>query len=232
MQYASNAFLVSLRRVRERRIARARSLPLPFKLSPKIFWWKASAARWEHGFFRTTAYSAAFSPKYAIGTASHIALGMPVVGMLEKPHSERSSTNLLAWDHASYSEWDAYAPHTRFSPLEREALLDQDLIAWLPQLGGDKFVIRNRFHFVPSLRIDQPLVPTEVLRAVSSQHGTLGAVADHVRARPQLALPAPPIAPDAEAYHAPMAKAAYKAPMPAFIAPKAAPAPVKATVQT
>ena len=157
---------------------------------------------------------------------------MPVVGLLEKPHSERSSTNLLAWDHASYTEWGAYAPHTRFSAYEREALLDQDLIAWLPQLGGGKFVIRNRFHFVPSLRIDQPLVPTEVLRAVSSQHGTLGAVADHVRARPQLALTDPTPAPDRAHNRAPVAQAVNYAPKAAALAPKAAsPAPVKATVQ-
>ena len=97
---------------------------------------------------------------------------------------------------------------------------------------GDKFVIRNRFHFVPSLRIDRHLFPTDVLRAVSSQHGTLGAVADHVRARPQLALPAPPVAPVNVGVNAALAQAVANAPKAAVVAPKAVfPAPVKATVQ-
>ena len=129
----------------------------------------------------------------ASGAASHIFLGMPAVGLLGKPHSERPSTNLFAWGHASYADWDAYAPYTRLSPYERDALLDQDLVAWMPQLGGDMFAIRNRFHFAPSLRIKHRLVATEVLRAVSSQRGTLGAVAEHVRAQSTLALPPAPI---------------------------------------
>ena len=140
---------------------------------------------------------------------------MPVVGILERPHSDRSSTNLLAWDHACLRDWKDYSPYTRFHPAEREALLDQDLTAWLPQLGGDNFVIRNRFHFVPGLRIDQPLVPTEVLRAVSSQRGTLDAVAGHARGLNQLSLPASPSAflPAAKnaAYHSPGPVAKYKA---------------------
>ena len=160
--------------------------------------------------FRTTAYSASYSPKYATGHASHLALGIPVVGILERPHSGRPPSNLLAWDHACYRDWENYPNYSRFTPAEREALLGQDLTDWPPQLGGDNFVIRNRFHFVPGLRIDQPLVPTEVLRAVSSHRRTLDAVADHARGLDQLALPPSPAAHHAVApaatnatYHAP-----------------------------
>ena len=152
-------------------------------------------------------------------------------GFLGNPHSERSSTNLLARGHDSYTEWGDCAPHARFSAYGRDALLDQDLTDRLPHLaGGGKFVIRSRFHFAPSLRIDQPLAPTEVLRAVSAHHGTLGAVADHARARTQLALPAPAPAPKAVFRAYGVANIAPKA---AYIAPEAAdPAPAKATAQT
>ena len=146
----------------------------------------------------------------------HISLrGCLLWGFLNAPHSDRSSTNLLAWGHACIRDWKDYSPYTRFHPAERAALLDQDLTAWPPRLGGGNFVIRNRFHFVPGLRIDQPLVPTEVLRAVSSKHGTLDAVAEHVRGLNQLALPAsPPALPPADmnaAYHAPNPVAKCKA---------------------
>lgn len=82
-------------------------------------------------------------------------------------------------------------------PLRREALLDQDLVSYLPQLGGDKFALRNRFHAVPSLSVAQPYIPTEVLREVPANHGTMGAVEEHIRLnRAPIAGLAPP--PDQE----------------------------------
>ena len=59
--------------------------PASFQVATKVCWGQPLRSRWEHGFFRTTAYSASYSPKYATGHASHLALGMPVVGILERP---------------------------------------------------------------------------------------------------------------------------------------------------
>ena len=59
--------------------------PASFQVVTKVCWWQPLRSRWERGFVRTTAYSASYSPKYAAGHASHLALGMPVVGILERP---------------------------------------------------------------------------------------------------------------------------------------------------
>ena len=169
--------------------------PASFQIILKLFWWAATNARWEHGYFRTTAYSAGYAPIRADGASTHVCLGAAICGIVERPHSTRASTSLIAWDHASISEWEFYAPYTLFTPLQREALLDQELMADLPQLGGDHYAIRNRFHFAPSLLIAQPTVPADVLRAVSANNGTLNAVAEHVRVNRE----PPALAPD----HAP-----------------------------
>ena len=69
------------------------------------------------------------------------------------------------------------------------------MAAWLPQLVGDHYAVRNLFRNVPILRIAKPLVPTDVLRASPSQLGALGAVHEHERMLRQPLLPAPSIAP-------------------------------------
>ena len=79
------------------------------------------------------------------------------------------------------------------APRQRESLRDEGSVARLHQLGRGNFDIRNRFRLVPSLRIDQPLVPTEVLRAAPSQHGALYSVDGHVRTFPASAIAPAPI---------------------------------------
>ena len=37
--------------------------PASFQVVTKVCWWSTVNARWEHGYFRTTAFSAAFTPQ-------------------------------------------------------------------------------------------------------------------------------------------------------------------------
>ena len=70
-------------------------------------------------------------------------LGMPVVGIVERPLSNRPSTNLISWDRATYADRAVFTPYKLYAPLHREAPFDQDLGAWLPQLGGQHYDVRN-----------------------------------------------------------------------------------------
>ena len=106
--------------------------PASAQIVTKISWRKASAQRWERGFFRTTAYSAAFTHPRADGSSAHIALGMAIVGIVEAPHSSKMSANLISRYRATYDEWRSNSPHSLMTPAQREALLDQDLTSFLP----------------------------------------------------------------------------------------------------
>ena len=127
-------------------------------------------------------FSGDFTPPRADGSSAHIDLGMAIVGIAEAPRPSKMSTNLISWYRATYDEWRSYPPNSLMTPAQREALLDQDLTDHLPQLGCQHFITENRLCNVPSVLIRQPLVPTEVLRDASPHHGTLGAVAQHIRA--------------------------------------------------
>ena len=147
----------------------------------KLCWYSENHSQWQHGFFRVTAYSAAYSPQIVDKSEVHLLLGDAIVGIVERPSSERNSTNLIAWQHATSADWEFHAPYSRFSPAEKEYLLCPKTTNSLPQLGGQGFASNNRFHMIPSLRLQTPTLPTEVMRAVSGYEGTLAAVDAYIR---------------------------------------------------
>ena len=151
------------------------------QLVTKVCWFSDTNGRWGRVFFRITVYSASYAPRIVSGAGTHLALGDAITGVVEAPHSGREATNLIAWDHVNANDWRIHAPFTLFSPNEREHLLFADVVATLPQLGGRPYAKNNRFHAVPSMRIQLPFLGTEVMRAISGREGTLDAVDAYIR---------------------------------------------------
>ena len=85
---------------------------------------------------------------------------------------------MISLGRASFAE----RPSAPFAPHERDSLLGQGVSASPPRLGGGHFATRNRYHNASSLPTRHPLIQTEVLRAVSSQNGSLGEPGGYVRA--------------------------------------------------
>ena len=54
--------------------------------------------------------SDAYTPVRADGAATHSALGIPSVGIIESRHSSKSPSNFISRGRASSEEWAAYAP--------------------------------------------------------------------------------------------------------------------------
>ena len=88
------------------------------------------------------------------------------------------STDPISRYHASYGEWRSDSPHSLSTQAQREAILDHDPPANRMATFRHKKSLSLRPHRFDSIR--QPLVPTEVLRAVSPQHWALCAVAQHI----------------------------------------------------
>ena len=90
--------------------------PAPRQVVTKVFWWAPSNARWESWYCRIADFSGAYSPNVDGRPATHVHLGAPIVGSVDHPNSDRFSTNVIAWDHASYEERAAYGPFTLMRP--------------------------------------------------------------------------------------------------------------------
>ena len=58
-------------------------------------------------FVRTTAYAAAYSPRYPRGSPCTLSVGDMVSGTLERPASDRNSTAFASWDFARLDEFPA-----------------------------------------------------------------------------------------------------------------------------
>ena len=65
---------------------------------------------------------------------THVCLGQALVGILEPPNSERCSTALISWGRADYAEWGEFAPHTMFTPLQRDDILELGMGCLIPPL--------------------------------------------------------------------------------------------------
>ena len=124
-----------------------------------------------HDFFaRAAAYSASYEPRIATGNPCTLKSGDIGCGILERPHSkDRNSAALARWDFGVIAEWAAFAPFTVFQP-GRFNDTHTDIFA-LPQLGGTHFARKERL----SMSIAPPLVPNEVMRAISARTRNLNA---------------------------------------------------------
>ena len=59
-------------------------------------------------FVRTTAFAAAYAPRFPRGTSCTLSVGDMVSGVLERPSSDRNSTAFASWDFAQLGEFHNY----------------------------------------------------------------------------------------------------------------------------
>ena len=87
-----------------------------------------------------------------------------VVRMAERPNSARESTNLIAARHTSLKEWNMGPPFAKFPHDQKEFALFPHTKYPPPKIGGGGYTPNSRFRIIPTLRLQPPTIPTDVVR--------------------------------------------------------------------
>ena len=150
--------------------------PASAQILLRLNWLDESQEKYRNFFVRCTAFSADYSPRIALGKPCTLRLGDIVSGVIEKPHSERNSATIAAWDFGDIAEWTAFSPYSLILPAHFTAAHTD--IYDLPQLGGCHF---SRPQLI-SLSIAPPLVPTETMKMISARTQDLKAASIEIEA--------------------------------------------------
>ena len=130
--------------------------------------WEDAAGRPCYVFARTTAYASAFSPRLISPCSfAHIALGDIVSGVLELPHSDQCSTNMVCWDCPDVTT--LLRIHGRQVPEARDIILEPGVVGDLPQLGGINFWQCPTLSSLVSLRLELPPIDVNEFKKTASK---------------------------------------------------------------
>ena len=112
---------------------------------------------------RTTDYAIAFAHRQiAPCSFAHVAIGDVIVGVLEAPRSEQRPTNFPAWRVPKLG--DVIRPNGPQVPHWYEVVLEPDVVAGMPQLGGLNFWHGPPNTALVSLRLELPTTDINVFK--------------------------------------------------------------------